>query len=350
MAIGDSNPVLEALGRPLRLGVIGGGPGSFIGPIHRSAAELDGRFRVVAGVLSADAARCAAQGAAIGLDPARAYAGVAAMIAAEAARPDPIDAVAVMTPNDRHFDACRQALRAGLHVICDKPLANTVAQARELARLARDAGRVFCVTHNYAGYPMVRQARAMVRGGAIGAVRMVHAEYFQAGMATAVEAGALTPRLQWKLDAARGGASLVLGDIGVHAHHLACYVCGSPVSAVAADIGAVVPGRSFDDYAAMLWRFSNGARGACCVTQAAAGAENDLAIRVYGERGMLEWRHITHNYLRHAPLGEPVRTHGRGDPSLLPAARRATRIARGHPEGFREAFANLYADACSPNR
>ena len=188
MSIGSENPVLEALGRPLRLGVIGGGPGSFIGPIHRSAAQLDGRLRVVAGVLSSDPAKCVSHGLGLGLDAARAYTSVAAMLAAERLRPDGIEVVAVMTPNDRHFDDCRQALAAGLHVVCDKPLANTVAQARELLGLAATSQRLLCVTHNYSGYPMVRQARAMVQAGAIGAVRMIHAEYFQAGMATAVEA------------------------------------------------------------------------------------------------------------------------------------------------------------------
>lgn len=345
MSIGDTNPVLAALGRPLRLGVVGGGPGSFIGPIHRSAAELDARFRVVAGVLSSDAAKCIAHAPSVGIAKDRAYPGVAAMIEAEAARADGIEALAVMTPNDCHFDACRQALRAGLHVICDKPLTTDASQARELVYLADELGLVVCLTHNYAGYPMVRQARAMVAAGAIGAVRMVHAEYFQAGMAAPLDHARLTPKLKWKLDPLRGGASLVLADIGSHAHHLASYVGGSPVSAVASDLGSLVPDRQFDDYGALLWRFANGARGVCCVSQAAAGAENNLSVRVFGATGMLEWQHIAPNYLRHAPLGEPLRVLARGDPYLLPAAARASRISRGHPEGFRESFANLYADA-----
>jgi len=343
--IGAVNPVVAALGRPLRLGVIGGGPGSFIGAIHRSAAELDGRFRVVAGVLSSDPSKCVAYGAAIGLAADRAYPDVVSMLATEDTRPEGIDAVAVMTPNDRHFDDCRQALEAGLHVICDKPLSNSVDEARALVRLVNSSNAVFCLTHNYSGYPMVRQARAMVKAGVIGAVRMVHAEYFQGGMASPVEHGALTPKLKWKLDPNRSGPSLVLGDIGTHAHHLACFVAGSPVTALAADMGALVPGRAFDDYAAMLWRFGDGARGTCCVTQAAAGSENNITLRVYGESGMLEWQHAAPNYLRHAPLAEPVRTLARGDPYLLPEALRAARISRGHPEGFRESFANIYADA-----
>lgn len=345
MTIGDSNPVRSAIGRPLRLGVVGGGLGSFIGPVHRSAAELDGRFRVTAGVLSSDPVKCMPQGVAIGLDASRSYTSVMQMIAAEAARPDGIDAVAVMTPNDRHFDDCRQALLAGLHVICDKPLANTLEDARELVRLTAVTERVFCLTHNYAGYPMVRQARAMVQAGLIGTPRMVHSEYFQSGMTKSVESGLLSSKLKWKLDKERGGASLVMADIGTHAHHLAGFIaCSHPV-AVAADIGALVVARHFDDYAAMLWRFANGARGTCCVSQAAAGAENNLAVRIYGETGMLEWQHLTPNYLRYAPQGEAVRLMARADPYLLPAASRAARISRGHPEGFRESFANLYADA-----
>lgn len=342
--IGEINPVVTALGRPFRLGVVGGGAGSFIGAIHRSAAELDGRFRVVAGVLSSDPSKCAAYGAAIGLASDRAYADVATMIATEATRIDGIEAIAVMTPNDRHFEDCRRAIEAGLSVICDKPLSISIAEATTLVQLVERSKGVFCLTHNYSGYPMVRQARAMVKSGVIGAVRMVHSEYFQAAMASAVEHGTLTPKLKWKLDAARSGPSLVLGDIGTHAHHLACFVADSPVNALAADLGTLVPGRAFDDYAAMLWRFANGARGTCCVSQAAAGAENNITVRVYGETGMLEWQHAAPNYLRHAPLQEPVRILARGDGYLLPEALRAARISRGHPEGFRESFANLYAD------
>lgn len=343
--IAAHNPVLSMLGRPLRLGVIGGGPGSFIGPIHRSAAELDGRFRVVAGVLSSDPARSLAAGEALGLARGRAYRSVSEMLAAETSRDDPLDAVAVMTPNDRHLDDCRHALDAGLDLICDKPLANSVDDCLALQHAVEASGRVFCLTHNYSGYPMVREARAMVRAGRIGAVRLVHAEYLQAGMAAAVEALPLTPKLRWKLDVARSGPSLVMGDIGTHAHHLAAFVVASPVVAVAADIGAIVPARTVDDTASMLWRFENGARGSCCVSQAAAGAENDIRIRVYGETGMLEWRHAEPNTLLHAPLGDALRVLRRGDPFLSAEARRATRIARGHPEGFRESFANLYADA-----
>jgi len=340
------NPVLQALGRPLRLGVVGGGGASFIGPIHRAAAVLDGRFQLVAGVLSSHPDKGRAQGAAIGLDPARTYASMAEMIAAEAARPagDGIEAVAIMTPNDLHYEQCVMALQAGLHVVCDKPMVNDSAQARRLADLVKSTGRVFCLTHNYSGYPMVRQARAMVEAGALGALRIVQVEYFQSGMALPVEQGTLTDRQRWKLDAQRSGPSLVLGDIGTHAHQLACFVTGGQVTQVSADVGAVMPGRVVDDYAAILWRFDHGARGACVVTQAAAGAENNLTLRVYGEKGMLEWQHAAPNYLRHAPQGAPVQVLGRGDPWLDARSLGCTRVSRGHPEGFTEAFATLYAE------
>lgn len=342
----SSVSAIHALGRPLRLGVIGGGPGSFIGPVHMSAAVLDRYFVITAGVLSSHAERAQAQGMALGLPASRAYASVDHMLAGEAARPEDerIEAVAVMTPNDRHYVDCMAALQAGLHVICDKPMVNTIGQARELVEMVERTQRVFCLTHNYTGYPMVRQARAMVESGLLGDVRIVQAEYFQAGMALPVESGELTAKLRWKLDPGRSGASLVMGDIGTHAHHLATYVTGSRVARVSADVGAVMPGRTFDDYAAILWRFENGARGSCMVTQAAAGAENNIRVRVHGAKGMLEWQHSNPNYLVHAPLGESVQMLGRGDARLHPAAQRATRISRGHPEGFRESFANLYAD------
>lgn len=345
MSVASDNPVIEALGRPLRLGVVGGGAGSFIGPIHRSAATLDGRFAIVAGVLSSDPARAIAQGRAIGLAAERAYPTLEAMIAGETRRDDGIETVAIMTPNDAHYAACCAAIQAGWQVICDKPLVNTLDDARDLAERAKRAGTIFCVTHNYSGYPLIRQARAMIREGAIGAVRIVQAEYLQGGMSQPVERGELTPKLRWKLDPKRSGPSLVLGDIGTHAHHLAGFVSGQLVSAVAADVGSLLPERRVDDYAALLWRFANGARGTCLVSQAAAGAENDLTVRVCGESGLIEWHHAAPNYLRYARFGEPVQTLARGDPYLHPAASRVTRITRGHPEGFRESFAALYADA-----
>ncbi len=326
------------LGRRLRLAVLGGGPGSFIGPIHRAAARLDDRFEIVAGMLSSDPARNAEGAAALGI---RAYPSLAALADAEAG----LDAVAIMTPNHRHHGECLEAIAAGLHVICDKPLANSAAEAREIAAAARDGGTVFCLTHAYAGYPMIRQARAMVAAGAIGAVRAVQVEYIQAGMAARVEAGAPTRKLAWKLDAAQSGPSLVLGDIGTHAFHLARFVSGLACEALAADLGAIVPGRAVDDYGAMFLRFAGGVRGTLLASQAMAGTENQITLRVFGEAGHIEWQHATSNYLTLALQGRPRQILARGDADLLPPAARLVRIARGHPEGLTEAFANLYRDA-----
>lgn len=339
------NPVVAALGRPLRLGVAGGGPESFIGSVHRNAAELDGRFRVVAGVLSSDPARARAHGRAVGLEEARCYGDVGAMLAAEAARADGIEALAVMTPNDTHHAICVAALDAGLDIVCDKPLTNGLAEARDLAARVRRGGAVFCLTHTYAGYTMLREARALVAAGAIGEVRMIQAEYLQSGMAPRHEDGELGAKLRWKMDPARGGPSLVLGDIGTHAFHMAEFAAGLRAQAVSAELGALVPGRAVHDYAAAKLRFAGGVRGTLLVSQAAAGTDNDAAIRVFGARGHVEWRHRDPNYLTLALQGEPQRRLGRAEPGLTPAAARLTRQPRGHPEGFREAMANLYADA-----
>jgi predicted dehydrogenase len=325
----------DQLGRKLRLGLLGGGPGSFIGPIHRAAALLDNRFELVSGVLSSSPDRNRAGASAIGIAP---RATLAEMIVN-----DRLDAVAIMTPNDRHYPECTEALAAGLDVICDKPLTNALSEARALERAAR--GHVFCVTHAYAGYPMIRQARAMVAAGTIGELRAIQVEYFQAGMSTKVEAGELTPKLRWKLAAERSGPSLVLGDIGTHAHHIACYVAGRPVVRLAADLGAIVPGRVVDDYGAFLLRFQGGIRGTLTASQALAGTENDITLRIFGSDGHIAWTHRENNHLVLALNGRPVQRLARGDLDLLPPAKRLVRIARGHPEGLTEAFANLYRDA-----
>lgn len=330
------------LGRKLRLAVIGGGPASFIGDMHRKAAKLDDRFEIVAGVVSSNPERSLQAGRELGLP--RPYTTVADMIAAERARPDGIDAVAIMTPNDRHYAECSAALDAGLDVICDKPLTNTLEEAQDLARRVRTGGHVFCLTHAYSAYPMIRQARAMVEAGALGTLRAVQVEYLQSGMSLRVEDGPLTPKLRWKLDASQSGPSLVLGDIGTHAHHFACFVTGLKVERLSADLGALVPGRRVDDYAAVLLGFERGVRGVLTVSQALAGTENNVRLRVYGETGHLEWTHDRPNHLRFAPLNKPVQILARGDADLLPQALRLVRIARGHPEGLLEAFANLYRD------
>lgn len=332
-----------ALGRKLRLGVIGGGPASFIGDMHRKAARLDERFEILAGVVSADPERSRQGGRAIGLP--RPYGAVEEMLAVERERADGIEAVAIMTPNDRHYAECTAALAAGLDVICDKPMTNTRAEAQDLARRVRAGGHVFCLTHAYSGYPMIRQARALVAAGAIGKLRAAQVEYLQAGMALRVEDGPLTPKLRWKLDTAQSGPSLVLGDIGTHAHHLLRFVTGLELERLSADLGAVVAGRQVDDYGAMLLRLTGGVRATLTVSQALPGTENSIVLRVFGETGMIEWTHDRSNYLRLAPLNRAVQVMARGDADLLPQAQRLIRMSRGHPEGLLEAFANLYRDA-----
>ena len=338
------HPLRQRFGRPLRLGCIGGGPDSWIGRMHRGAAELDGFWRVVAGVFSSDPARSRAAGPLLGIDADRSYGSVDEMLAAEAGRADRIDAVAIMTPNDRHHRHAAAALDAGLDVVCDKPIAGTHAQALDLVERTRNKGRLFAVAHGYSAYPMVRHAREQVRRGAIGAVRLVQVEYIQGSLAMRIEDGPLDNRLRWILDAARSGQALVMSAIGCHAQHLACFVIGSRIARVAAEAGALVPGRRLIDHVSALLEFDNGARGTFTATQAAAGMENDIRLRVVGEKGTLEWGHREAGYLKLAMHGEPLRVIGRGDAYLSAEVMAAGRTPRGHPEGLREAFANVYAE------
>jgi len=334
----------ERFGRPLRLGIIGGGPGAWIGRMHRTAAELDGWFRVTAGVVSSDPARACAAGVAIGLDPARSYGNVAEMLAKERERADRIDAVTIVTPNDTHYPYAVAALEAGLDVIGDKPVTHTFEEACDLVDRTRETSRIFAIAHGYSAYPMTRHARHLVQDGAIGTVRLVQVEYIQSGMATRLEDAPQTNRLRWVLDPARGGQALVMSMIGCHAQHLASFVSGLPAARVAADVGTLMPGRKVVDYTSALVEFEGGARGTFTATQAAAGGENDIRLRVYGEKGMLEWCHREPSYLRLALQGEPVRMIGRGDTFLPPEIIALGRSPRGHPEGLCEAFANIYAE------
>ena len=334
----------EKFGRPLRLGIVGGGPDSWIGRMHRGAAEMDGWFRVTAGVFSSDPAHSRAAGASLGLDPARSYGDVGEMLVSESGRADGIDAVAIMTPNDTHHAFAAAALDARLDVICDKPVTNDFAQARDLVERARAQERIFAIAHGYSAYPMTRYARHLVAEGAIGPIRLVQVEYIQNGLATRVEDGPQTNRLRWVLDPARSGQALVLSAIGCHAQHLASFVCGLDVARVAADVGTLRPGRKVVDHVSALLEFDGGARGTFTVTQAAAGGENDIRLRVYGEGGLIDWSHREPSYLKLAIQGEPVRTITRGDPFLPPEIIALGRTPRGHPEGLREAFANIYAE------
>lgn len=332
------------LGRPLRLAFIGGAAPSMIGQVHLRAALMDRRFEVVAGVLSRDPARGRAAAAEYGVAPGRSYGTVADMFAAEAARPDGVETVAIITPNDTHYAYAKAAFEAGLDAMIDKPMTNTLAEAEALVQTAVLHGVACCITHGYSGYPMIREARALVEAGRIGALRSVQVEYLGSGLAAPVEhlPDAAT---RWRLDPARSGTSLVLSDIGTHAHHLATYVCGEPFATVSAEVDALMPGRRVHDYAQIRFRLAGGARGAMTLCQGAAGVENHILLRVIGAEGHLEWRHAAHNELRLAPREGYPMVLSRGHPTLSPAAMRATRFARtGHPEGLHEAFANLYLD------
>jgi predicted dehydrogenase len=338
------NPIVEALGRPLRLAMIGGAEPSMIGPVQRIAAVMDGRFAIVAGVLSSNPHKGRTEGPKLGIAPDRSYGSLEEMLDAEPRRSDPIEAVAIVTPNDSHHRIAKAAIASGLDVIIDKPLTNTVADAEDLAADVARSGVAFCVTHAYAGYPMVRQARAMVAAGEIGEIRMVHVEYFGAGLAAKVEDSPDAAR-RWRLNPTISGPSLVLGDIGTHAHHLARFITGQEIARLSAEVATLMPGRQVTDYAQARFHLTRGAPGTLTACQGSAGAENIIQIRVFGSKGHLEWRHTVHNELRFAPLEGFPQTLSRGHPMLSAAATRATRIRRtGHPEGLHEAFANLYAD------
>lgn len=334
----------QRFGRPLRLAMVGGGPDSWIGRMHRGAAEFDGLWQVVAAVCSGDPARSRAAGLALGIDPGRAYGTLTEMIAAERARPDGIEAVAIMTPNDTHYAYAVMALEAGLDVVADKPVSHDFAEACHLRALVREGGRLYAITHGYSAYPMVRHARRLALDGALGDLRLVQVEYIQGGLATRVEDGPLTGRLRWLLDPSRSGLAMVMSAIGCHAQHLASFATGRRVARVMADVGALVPGRRVVDYVSALVELEGGVRGTFTATQAAAGSENDIRLRVYGERGMIDWTHRVPSYLTVSMQGEAARVVGRGDPYLPPDVLAGGRAPRGHPEGLREAFANIYGE------
>jgi predicted dehydrogenase len=339
------NPVVSLLGRRLRLAVIGGGPGSFIGEMHRQAARMDDRYEIVASVLSSKPEKAKQAGIELGLPADRAYANVPDMLNSEAARSDGADVVAIMTPNDSHFAYATAALDLGFDVICDKPMTNTLENAEALHQKVQETGLVFCLTHNYTGYPMVRQAKAMVDDGLLGTIRLVQVEYVQGGKADESNADPSGSDIPWRYDPVLGGPSLVMGDIGTHAHNLVRFITGLEVSEVAAEVGHIVPGRQIDDFGGALLRFDNGARGSFWVTQAAAGVENCLRIRVSGTQGSLEWMQEVPQKLTFKPLNAPEQTRTPNGPGSLPLTIHSCRIVAGHPEGFPEGFANIYSDA-----
>ncbi|SDC68708.1 Gfo/Idh/MocA family protein [Paraburkholderia lycopersici] len=330
--------------RRLRLGMVGGGEGAFIGAVHRIAARLDDGFELVAGALSSDAARAQASAAALGL--ARGYADWREMAQVEGAREDGIEAVAIVTPNHLHAPVAHAFMDAGIHVICDKPLAVSLAEGEALARHAREADLVFALTHTYSGYPLVRHARELVEAGEIGDVRIVQVEYAQDWLAHAVERGGANRQAAWRTDPALAGPAGCLGDIGTHAYQLAAFVSALVPQSLAAEVHTFVPGRRVDDHVQAMLRYANGARGMLWASQVASGAENALRLRVYGTKAALAFDQEEPNVLWFTPQGGEAQRLTRGRVAGR-AAQHATRVPPGHPEGYLEAFAQLYRDAAA---
>lgn len=324
----------------LKLGMVGGGQGAFIGGVHRIAARLDGRWDLVAGAFSSNPERAAQSAVDLGIAAERSYGSFAAMAKAEAARPDGIDAVAIVTPNHLHASVATAFLRAGIPVICDKPLATTVEDAEALVNLVAETGLPFIVTQTYTGYPMVREARALVAAGRIGRVRHVQVEYLQDWLAKPVESSG-NKQAAWRTDPAQSGLGGCIADIGTHAFNLATFVTDLAPVGVLADLTAFGPGRALDDNAAILLRFGEGAKGMIWASQVAPGTKNGLRIRVAGDAGGLLWDQDRPDDLEFTPLGKPTRTLQRGGDGVATPAR----LPAGHPEGYIEAFATLYAEA-----
>jgi predicted dehydrogenase len=330
----------------LRVGMVGGGRDAFIGAVHRLALRLDDRIELVAGALSSDAERAKASAIDLGIDPERAYPSYQDMADAESSRADGIEAVIIVTPNHLHAPVARAFLKAGIDVICDKPLSATLAEAEELAQLADRSGLVFAVTLNNTGYAMVREARAIVASDALGKIRIVRAEYIQDWLTLPIDADG-HKQAEWRTDPARAGRSACLADIGVHAYSLAQFVSGMVPSEIAADLTTFVPGRRLDDNAHVLMRYASGARGVLIASQVSPGNLNRLSLKIYGEKAGLEWFAHEPEVLHFTPFGEPTRTLVRGGPGVGAAAAAVSRMPAEHPEGYVEGFANLYRDAAA---
>ena len=326
----------------IRLGMVGGGRGAFIGAVHRIAARIDDQYELVAGAFSSDPEKAASSATDLGV--ARSYGSFAEMAAKEARRKDGIEAVAIVTPNHMHAPVALQFLKRGIHVICDKPLTATLPEAKKLAKAAEESGVVFALTHNYTGYPMIRQAREMVQAGVLGDIRLVNVEYAQDWLAEPLENSG-QKQADWRTDPARSGVGGSTGDIGTHAFNLANFVSGLTLQELSADLQSFVPGRRVDDNGHVLMRYTSGARGMLWCSQVASGCENGLKLRIYGTKAGIEWEQENPNYLWVTPLGAPRYRLSRGGAGTGDAAARVTRIPAGHPEGYLEGFANIYAEA-----
>ncbi len=336
-------PTNAPLHRKLRMGLVGGGQGSFIGRVHATAAVLDNRAALVAGALSSDPARSKASAPDYDIPPERAYGSFQEMLAAESKRPDKIDFVSVTTPNHTHFAVAKAAAEAGFNVVCDKPMTFDLAQAEELVKVVETSGVVFAVTHNYTGYPLVRQAREMVLNGELGEVNAVRSSYIQGWLRTRLESSD-QKQAKWRTDPAMSGVAGCFGDIGTHAYNLGRFMTGLLPSEISGHLKVFESGRALDDYGTALVRFENGALGTVTASQISHGRENDLSIEVDGTRASLEWHQEEPNKLLVRKNGEPHRVYTRaGGPYLGAAAAGASRLPAGHPEAFFEAFANVYA-------
>ncbi|NKK24323.1 Gfo/Idh/MocA family oxidoreductase [Rhizobium leguminosarum bv. viciae] len=335
-----------SIGNPhrIRLGMIGGGQGAFIGGVHRIAARLDNRYELVAGALSSNAEKALSSGRDLGLANDRCYASFEEMAARESAREDGIEVVAIVTPNHMHFGPARTFLEAGFHVICDKPVTTTLDEARALAGIIERSGRLFVLTHNYTGYPMIRQMRDMVTAGALGKLRHVQVEYAQDWLTEAAKSTG-AKGAEWRTDPSRSGAGGSIGDIGTHAFNLAAFVTGETPNRLLADLTSFVPGRKLDDSANILLRYASGAKGMLWASQVAVGNENTLTLRVYGDKAGIEWAHATINQMSYTPYGEPTRIITRNGAGSGPSAARVSRVPAGHPEGYLGGFATIYREA-----
>ena len=333
-------------GGRIQLGMVGGGEGAFIGAVHRIAARLDDHYEFVAGALSSTPEKARRSGEALGLAADRIYGDYESMAKAEAKRPDGIEAVAIVTPNHAHAGPTIAFLKAGIHVICDKPLTVSLAEAKKMRAAVEKSGRIFALTHNYTGYPLVRRMREMAQGGELGLIRLVQVEYPQDWLTGPTETTG-NKQAEWRVDPKRSGAGGALGDIGTHAFNLADYVTGLELSELSADLTAFGKGRQLDDNVQILLRYKGGARGALWASQVAPGNENGLMLRVYGTKGGVQWRQVNPNYLYWSPFEEPTQIICRGGPGSGDAAARVTRVPPGHPEGYLEGFATIYSEVAA---
>jgi predicted dehydrogenase len=333
----------------IRLGMVGGGQGAFIGAVHRIAARIDDQYDFCAGALSSDPDRAIASARELGLAADRSYADAESMAASERARDDGIEAVSIVTPNNSHFPIAKTFLDAGIHVICDKPMTVSSAEAEELIDVAERNRRILAVTYNYSGYPLIRQARAMVANGELGDIRVVQVEYAQDWLTEALELSG-QKQATWRTDPSQSGAGGCVGDIGTHAYHLACFVSGLELESLCADLATFVDGRLLDDNANVLLRFKGGAKGMLWASQVAPGTENNLQLRVFGTKAGLSWRQENPNELMVLPFGQSARRITRGGAGANAAAAAVTRIPAGHPEGYLEGFATLYREVAAAIR